>query len=79
MKKIWAIAAQVWSWIIRQLHVVDVLLPGLWIWAWNENAAHGLHYDLDKLWTLYTTLRGLLLVQFGVNSKLNSPAGEPPK
>ena len=64
-------------WVKGRLHVVDVALPGLWVWAWLQNAG-GSHYDLDKLWQIYLAIRGFILAQFGIDSKLNSPPGVAP-
>ena len=66
-------------WVKGQLHVVDVALPSLWIWAWFQNANIQAHYDLDKLWQIYLAIRGFVAVQFGINSKFNSKEGEMPK
>jgi len=75
-------------WVKGQLHVVDVALPGLWIWAWFQNAS-GTHYDLDKLWQIYLVMRGFVLAQLGINraadsknyktaSEFNSDCGKEP-
>lgn len=64
-------------WVKGRLHIVDVLGVGMWVYAWTQNAGGG-HYDLDKFWQMFLTVRGVILAQFGIDSKFNSEPGKPP-
>ena len=64
-------------WVKGRLHIVDVLGVGMWVYAWTQNAGGG-HFDLDKFWQMFLTVRGVILAQFGIDSKFNSEPGKPP-
>jgi hypothetical protein len=66
------------EWITRYLHPVDVGGVFLWVFAWFHNAG-GAHYDLDRFWQMFITIRGWITAQHFVDSKYNSPQGQPPE
>lgn len=51
----------------------------LFLAAWTANAFKKTTFDLTQLRDMYTTIRGALLIEHGINSGLNSKMGEMPK
>ena len=47
--------------------------------AWTLNAFKKTDFDIPQLQGMYTTLRGALLLQHGIDSTVNSKMGEMPK
>lgn len=65
------------TWLTQYVHPVDVGGVLLWIYAWFHNADGG-HYDLDRLWQMFLTVRGWITAHMLIDSKFNSPQGQAP-
>lgn len=59
--------------VTENIHWIDVLFGGMWLYGWFHNAEQAIKYDLDKLKDFYIWIRGYITATHGINSGLNTP------
>jgi hypothetical protein len=86
LKELWS---RFKTWVIGELHIVDVVFGGLGMWGWFHNMESTLNLDLGWLVQFYAIVRGYLFANKAVDktaevknyrtdSELNSPPNTPP-
>ena len=63
------------SFVIQNVHIVDVLFSGLWLYSYFHNGQETIKLEIDKLNIFYATVRAYVLADKVDNSINNTPKG----
>ena len=67
------------TWVNDQIHWVDVVFIPIALGAWVHNMESALKLDLNWLLQFYGVVRAFIFGGKAVDSKYNSPSGQPPQ